>query len=150
MAGEQRDVVARVQVREQSAVLDHIAGAMAQRTDGVPAKSYPINLDRARIGLQQSDQQAQQCRLAAAAGPEEDGHALALEGDGQWCQAEARAEGAAQIVGLDHPSGPGSGGDAVTGRDISNGTKMLISAAPDRGSSTWDDPQALGSVTKAC
>ena len=106
VACEQRDVVARGQVREQPAILDHVAGPVAYRFHRCRAEGHAVDLDRSGVRRQQADQQPQQRGLAAAAGTEQHGHAPAFEMRAERGKRLALPECAAQPVGADHPPDP--------------------------------------------
>ena len=82
VARHQRRVVRGGEVREQPAVLDHVADAAAQRLDRVRRRAGPPSTRTSPgVGRDEPDQQAQQRRLAAARRAEQRGGLARREGE---------------------------------------------------------------------
>ncbi len=60
MARHEQNISARSQMREESALLDHVTDAPPDNVDLVSAKLRPIELDLASIRLEQADDQTEQ------------------------------------------------------------------------------------------
>ncbi len=69
----QRDVPARGEVWEQSAVLDHVADAQPHRSAGRRIDRHAVEDHRTRVGPDEPDQEPQERRLPAAARPDQRG-----------------------------------------------------------------------------
>src|SRR3954465_7581488 len=79
MARHQQNVFPRRQVREESAVLDHVADAAAEFRNIRRRNRLAIEANGSLIRIEQPDDQTQESRFTAAAGTDEDGGLSAQE-----------------------------------------------------------------------
>ncbi len=91
VAREQENIIARGQVREKPAILDDVAGAMAERAHALGGDCFAVKLYGAAVRHEQTNDQAQEGRLATAAWPEEHGREAALEAEVGGVQRGVRA-----------------------------------------------------------
>ena len=84
MPRHEEHVVARGQMRKQSAILNDVADAMAQLGDVLRRHRRAVEFDPAGVGLEQADDQAKKGRFAATARPDEHSGFTALEAEIEW------------------------------------------------------------------
>src|SRR5699024_6624830 len=121
--GAEVDVLARGQVREQVAVLEHEADAVpalgGERTVVERAELPVTEQDLPRGGLVQAGQAVQERGLARAGGAHDRGESLWGDGDAETVQSTDRpAAGAVlahEVDGADGPGGAGPGGVGAGG-----------------------------------
>ena len=92
MTREQYHVAARGEVREETAFLDDVPDPVTQSRDVLLVSNLSIDRDRAGVGLQQADDQAQDCRFAAAARTDQDSRFAARESKVRGRECDVRAE----------------------------------------------------------
>ena len=73
---------------KQSALLNHVSNPPTQRADDIGCDQFIVELDRAGVGLNQTNDQAKQRRFAAATWPNKNGGLAAF--DGKICRMQRR------------------------------------------------------------
>src|SRR6266576_183821 len=68
-------------MREQTALLDHVSNSPAKRTDRIGCNRFAVELDRAGVGLKQTNDQSKQGRFPAATWPNENSGLAAFDGE---------------------------------------------------------------------
>jgi hypothetical protein len=71
MSGHEQDVLARAQMREKAAVLDDVTDAAAKVGDVCRRDRRAIEADRAVVGIEEADDEAEKRRFTATAGADE-------------------------------------------------------------------------------
>ena len=101
MASHEQNVRARGEMRKQAALLDDVTDSAAQVQNVRRGDRFPFELNRAAIGLEQSDDQTEQSRLAATAWADEHRGLAALEIEIRRMKRESAAECFADLCQLD-------------------------------------------------
>src|SRR3954471_2691534 len=81
MICHQKDVLARSEVREKAAILDHIADPSPELGNIRRRYFFAVKANRAGIGIEQPDDQAQERRFPAAARADENSGFAANESE---------------------------------------------------------------------
>ena len=73
MARHEQNIIARGQMRKQTAILNHVSDSAAKLQNIFGSDRRAVEFDRASVGHEQSNGQAKQCRFAAPAGTDQHG-----------------------------------------------------------------------------
>ncbi len=93
-------------VREQPALLDHVADAAAQLVTGHRQHVAPGDADRARRRLDEAVDHPQRRRLATTGAAQEDDDLALIDGERQVVDGQHAAEALGDVIDLDHRTAP--------------------------------------------
>lgn len=108
LPGHKRDILGRRQVREETTVLDDVPHSQADLAHGLRSEHRPVESDLAAVGMDQPDDQSQQSRFSASAGPDQSQALALLDRHRGGLQHSATTINLAHALEGDHPSTFGS------------------------------------------